>query len=52
LYVTPKDQATSREHKITNPDSTNLDKADVECMVQQAQRSSSEDITKGEYDDI
>jgi molecular chaperone DnaK len=48
LNVTAKDKATSREQKITITASTNLNKADVERMVQEAQRSASEDNRRRE----
>ena len=43
LNATAKDKATGREQKIAITASTNLNKADVERMVQDAQRSASED---------
>jgi molecular chaperone DnaK len=43
LNATAKDKATGREQKITITASTNLIKGDVDRMVQDAQRSASED---------
>jgi molecular chaperone DnaK len=43
LNATAKDKATGREQKITITASTNLNKADVERMVQESQRNASED---------
>ena len=43
LNATAKDKATGREQEIAITASTNLNKADVERMVQDAQRSASED---------
>ena len=43
MNATAKDKATGREQKIAITASTNLNKADVERMVQDAQRSASED---------
>src|SRR5512136_161397 len=48
LNVTAKDKATSREQKITITASTNLNKADVERMVQEAQRNSATDNRRKE----
>ena len=48
LNATAKDKATGREQKITITASTNLNKADVERMVQDAQRSASEDNRRRE----
>jgi molecular chaperone DnaK len=43
LNATGKDKATGREQKITIKASTNLSKADVERMVQEAQQNASDD---------
>jgi molecular chaperone DnaK len=48
LNVTSKDKATGREQKITITASTNLNKSDVERMVQEAQRNSSADNRRKE----
>ena len=48
LNVTAKDKATGREQKITITASTNLNKADVERMVQEAQRNAAEDNRRRE----
>jgi molecular chaperone DnaK len=48
LNATAKDKATGREQKIAITASTNLNKADVERMVQDAQRSASEDNRRRE----
>jgi molecular chaperone DnaK len=48
LNATAKDKATGREQKITITASTNLNKADVERMVQDAQRSASDDNRRRE----
>jgi molecular chaperone DnaK len=48
LNVRALDKATGREQKITITASTNLSKADVERMVQEAQRNSSADNRRKE----
>jgi molecular chaperone DnaK len=48
LNATAKDKATGREQKITITASTNLNKADVERIVQDAQRSASDDNRRRE----
>jgi molecular chaperone DnaK len=48
LNATAKDKATGREQQIVITASTNLNKADVERMVQEAQRSASEDNRRRE----
>jgi len=48
LNATAKDNASGREQKITITASTNLNKADVERMVQEAQRSASDDNRRRE----
>lgn len=48
LNVKAQDKATGREQKITITASTNLNKSDVERMVQEAQRHSAEDNRRKE----
>jgi len=48
LNVAAKDKATGREQKITITASTNLNKTDVERMVQEAQRNSAQDNRRKE----
>jgi molecular chaperone DnaK len=48
LNVTAKDTATGREQKIAITASTNLNKSDVERMVQEAQRNSATDNRRKE----
>ena len=48
LNATAKDKATGREQKIAITASTNLNKVDVERMVQDTQRSASEDNRRRE----
>jgi molecular chaperone DnaK len=48
LNATAKDKGTGREHTIFIKASTNLNKADIERMVQDAQRSASEDDRRRE----
>ena len=48
LNATAKDKATGREQKITITASTNLNKADVERMVQDAKNSASDDNRRRE----
>ena len=48
LNATAKDKASGREQKITITASTNLNKADVERMVQEAKSSASEDNRRRE----
>jgi len=48
LNVSAQDKATGREQKITITASTNLGKADIERMVQEAQRHSAEDNRRRE----
>ncbi len=48
LNVTAKDKATGHEQKITITASTNLNKSDVERMVQEAQRNASTDNRRKE----
>jgi molecular chaperone DnaK len=48
LNVTAKDKATGKEQKVTITASTNLDKQDVEQMVEDAKRHASEDRKRRE----
>ena len=48
LNVTAKDKATGREQKVTITASTNLQKSDIERMVQEAQAHKSEDDKRKE----
>ena len=48
LNVTAKDKATGREQKIAITASTNLNKSDVELMVQEAQRNAAADNRRKE----
>ena len=48
LNATAKDKATGREQKITITASTNLSKSDIERMVQESQRSATEDNRRRE----
>jgi molecular chaperone DnaK len=48
LNVAAKDKATGREQKITITASTNLNKGDVERMVQEAQRNTAQDNRRKE----
>lgn len=48
LHVTAKDKATSKEQKITVTASTNLNKSDIEKMVQEARQHESEDKKRKE----
>jgi len=43
LHVTAKDKATGKEQKVTITASTNLDKSDIDRMVQEARQHESED---------
>ncbi len=51
LNVTARDQATGREQKVTITASTNLDKSDVERMVQEAKSHSADDQRRRELAD-
>ena len=51
LNVTVRDQATGREQKVTITASTNLDKSDVERMVQEAKSHSADDQRRRELAD-
>jgi len=48
LNVSAQDKATGREQKITITATTNLDKDDVERMVQEAKRHEAEDLRRKE----
>ena len=48
LNVTAQDKATSREQKVTITASTNLQKNDIERMVQEAKAHESEDLKRKE----
>ncbi len=48
INVTAKDKATGREQKVTITASTNLQKSDIERMVQEAQAHKSEDDKRKE----
>jgi molecular chaperone DnaK len=48
LHVTAKDKATGREQQITITASTNLNKQDIDRMVQDAQRNASQDNRRRE----
>jgi molecular chaperone DnaK len=48
LNVSAKDRATSKEQKITITASTNLNKQDIDRMVQEAQRNAAEDRRRRE----
>jgi molecular chaperone DnaK len=51
LNVTAKDKATSKEQKVTITASTNLDKSDIERMVQEARQNEAEDRKRRELID-
>ena len=51
INVTARDKATGKEQKVTITASTNLDKADVEQMVQDAKRHEAEDRKRKELAD-
>jgi molecular chaperone DnaK len=51
LNVTAKDKATSREQKVTITASTNLDKSDIDRMVNEARQNQSEDSHRKELAD-
>ncbi len=48
LNVYAKDKATGREQKVTITASTNLNKADIERLVQEAQKNKSADVRRRE----
>jgi molecular chaperone DnaK len=51
LHVTAKDKATSKEQKITVTASTNLNKADIDRMVQESRQHEAEDKKRREIID-
>jgi molecular chaperone DnaK len=51
LHVTAKDKATGKEQKVTITASTNLDKGDIERMVQEARQHEAEDRKRRELID-
>ena len=51
LNVTAKDKATGKEQKVTITASTNLDKSDIERMVQEARQHEAEDKRRRELID-
>ncbi|HEX5809717.1 MAG TPA: molecular chaperone DnaK [Anaerolineales bacterium] len=51
LHVTAKDKATGKEQKVTITASTNLDKGDIDRMVQEARQHESEDKKRRELID-
>jgi molecular chaperone DnaK len=51
LNVTAKDKATGKEQKVTITASTNLDKGDIERMVQEARQNEAEDRKRRELID-
>jgi molecular chaperone DnaK len=51
LNVTAKDKATSREQKVTITASTNLQKSDIERMVNEARQNQTADVQRKELAD-
>jgi molecular chaperone DnaK len=51
LHVTAKDKATGKEQKVTITASTNLDKGDIDRMVQEARQHEAEDKKRRELID-
>jgi molecular chaperone DnaK len=51
LNVTARDKATGKEQKVTVTASTNLDKSDIERMVQEARQNEAEDKKRRELID-
>ena len=51
ISVTAKDKATGKEQKISITANTNLNKADIERMVQEAQKNAAADQTRKELAD-
>jgi len=51
LHVTAKDKATGKEQKVTITASTNLNKSDIDRMVQEARQHESEDKKRREVID-
>jgi len=52
LNVTAKDKATGKEQKVTITASTNLDKSDIEKMVEEAKAHEAEDKKRRELIDV
>jgi molecular chaperone DnaK len=52
LNVTAKDKATNREQKVTITASTNLQKTDIERMVEEAKAHASEDTKRKELAEV
>ncbi len=52
INVTAKDKATGKEQKVTITASTNLDKSDIENMVEQAKEHETEDKKRRELIDV
>jgi molecular chaperone DnaK len=52
LHVTAKDKATGKEQKVTITASTNLDKGDIDRMVQEARSHEAEDKKRRELIDV
>jgi len=52
LNVTAKDKATSKEQKVTITASTNLDKSDIDRMVNEAKSNEAEDKKRREMIDL
>jgi molecular chaperone DnaK len=52
LHVTAKDKATGKEQKVTITASTNLDKGDIDRMVQEARQHESEDKKRRELIEV
>ena len=52
LHVTAKDKATGKEQKVTITASTNLDKSDIERMVQESKAHEAEDKKRRELIDV
>jgi molecular chaperone DnaK len=52
LHVTAKDKATGKEQKVTITASTNLNKGDIDRMVQEARQHESEDKKRRELIDV
>jgi molecular chaperone DnaK len=52
LNVTAKDKATGKEQKVTVTASTNLNKSDIDKMVQEARKNEAEDKKRREIVDV
>jgi molecular chaperone DnaK len=52
LHVTAKDKATGKEQKVTITASTNLNKGDIDRMVQEARQHEAEDKKRRELIDV